>query len=607
MYFIIRLFHKILNVLPLNWVFVLGKIIGTGFYYFSKSKRKVGFVNLKLVFPYKSNREIFYILRRSFINFGMSVVESFVIGRIIRQNWFDFSAFSDVNLQDNNILVGIHAGSWELCNAIFAKKINLAIFAQRQKNLQFDRFINEQREKYNTKVCFSLRSLARYLNNGYWAGLVVDHGAERNALYIEFFGNSVPTPRGAVYLARKFNKKIYPVFVHRKKGNIHVFMRGDVIDCHNISDKEALRRLNKTYEKFLSIYPQEYIWWYKRFKRRSEIHTLILSDGKAGHLKQSLIFCSLMEEKGYKIVKQVIEIGKISRVKRFIIELCSFFSHRDSLGRLWPLRWLIDKSLFYKLSRTFADFVVSTGSSMAGINLIVAHSLGAKSVVLLKPNLPIERFDLAVVPDHDNLTAPNVVNIKGALSYPPDAYNDGVSLSRQFKLSDKNKIAIFVGGPLADEKLFYSNIRLFLSRIKDFCARRNLNILITTSRRTPKRVERLIEKVLKGFKNTEIIIIANRKNYSFITGGFLNYASVVFVSTDSISMISESLSMKKATVGVELEEILNHRHINFIASVENLISLLRPPYDRMEDFCEPAYSLFDYNRSVIKDAVGRFL
>ena len=382
-------------------------------------------------------------------------------------------------------------------------------------------------------------------------------------------------------------------------------MIGGIVDCRNISDKEALRQLNKTYEKFLPMYPQEYIWWYKRFKRKREIHILILSDGKAGHLKQSFIFCSFMEEKGYRIVKKVIEIGTIGRAKRFIIELCSFFSHRGSLGRLWPLRWLINKNLFYKISRTFADFVVSTGSSMAGINLIAAHSLGAKCVVILKPNLPIEKFDLAIVPEHDNLKAPNVVNIKGALSYPPDAYNDGVSLSRQFKLNNKEKIAIFIGGPLGDERVFYSNIKLFLDKIKDFCSRRDYSILITTSRRTPRRVEHLIEKNLGSFKNAEVIIIANRKNYSFIAGGFLNFASAVFVSTDSISMVSESLSMKKATVGVELEEILDHRHVNFIASVESLISLLRPPYDKIEYFYEPAYSLFEYNQRVIGDAIGK--
>ncbi len=604
MYFIFTLFCKIINVFPLKCVLNLGKLIGLGFYYFSRSKRKVGFINLKLAFPHKDNREILYILKKSLMNFGMSIIESLVIKKLIDKKFIEDLDFDDA--EENNILVGVHGGSWELYNAKIACYRKFAVLVQKQKNVCFDRFINEQRNKNNINICFSLKCLIEYLNKGYWIGLVVDHGAEKKSLYIEFFGSEVPTPGGAVHIAKKFNKRIYPVFGRREKDGRHVLKIGESIDCRAISNKEALLRLNRTYEKFISLYPSEYMWWYKRFKRRKTFYSLILSDGKIGHLKQSLFFQAFLENKGYKIKKEIVEITGLTKTKRAFIEACAFFSHK-SVGKLYPLKWVLKNEEFYKLSRVFADFVISTGSSLGGINLIVAHSLGAKSIVILKPNLPIEKFDLAVIPEHDNLQAENVVNIKGALSYPLDSYNDGLNLSRHFSLSSKDKIAVFIGGPLTNGNIFYENIKIFIDKLKNFSLRKDFKILISTSRRTPSAIEKLIEEELKEFRNTEVIIIANRKNYPFVTGGFLHFASFVFITADSISMISESLSMKKTTICIELEEILNIHHVNFMDSVRDLINFIKSPYENMDNFYEPSFSLLEYNQEVLKKAIQKII
>ncbi len=55
-------------------------------------------------------------------------------------------------------------------------------------------------------------------------GVVIDQGAEVDALEIPFFSHLVPTPKGAVYLARKFNKKIYTSFCLRQN-NFLIYLR----------------------------------------------------------------------------------------------------------------------------------------------------------------------------------------------------------------------------------------------------------------------------------------------------------------------------------------------------------------------------------------------
>ena len=331
MYLIIKIFSKVINILPLGAALALGKIVGLTLY-LSRNKREIGFRNLKLVFPYKDNKELLSILRSSLANFGMSVVESFMAPRIIDKGLVDFSYINKISPAGNEIIVGIHAGSWEIYNQSFARRYKSAIIAQRQKNNSIDRFLNEERQRSGIAVCFSLKSLLRYLHKGYWAGIVVDQGAEDNALYVEFFNNLIPVPRGAVYLARKFNKRIYTLFGYRIKGKYHHIEIGKIIDCSRISDYEALRQLNSIYEIFLTKHPRQYVWWYKRFKKKRNIHIVVLSDGKAGHFKQSLAVKSFLEELGYRVDTEIVEIKGLGRFRRFIIEICALLLTKKHLG-----------------------------------------------------------------------------------------------------------------------------------------------------------------------------------------------------------------------------------------------------------------------------------
>jgi len=540
------------------------------------------------------------------MGFGMSIVESLIPDKIGAHGYVDMHSLDKLRSEEGHILVCIHAASWELYNMLFARGHNFAIFVQKQKDHGLDRFLNEQRRNNNIAVCFSLKELIRYIKRGYWVGIVVDAGAEDKAMVLDFLGNLIPSPGGAVHLAKKFHKLIYPVFGCRENSRHQVLKLGPVLDCQRLTIRQGLEKLNVVYEEFLRKYPQEYMWWYKRFKRKRNRRIVILSDGKAGHLKQSLTVQSFFEDLGYRVDGEIIELKVSNKQRRILIEGCAMFSGKRCLGCLRCLRLLLDNAAGEKLSRSFADIVISTGSALAGINVIFSNSQGAKSIVVLKPNISVNKFSLAIVPEHDKLLSGNAVNIKGALSIPICGPQDKLKLTQTFSLSSREKIAVFIGGPLENKDGFFRSLRLFIEKIKEFSSLHNIGLLVTTSRRSPVYVENVIEKELRAFSNTEVLVIANRRNYPFIVGGFLSVCDTVFITSDSISMVSESLGMKKATVCVILEDILNTHHINFFSSIEELANFLSYPYN-IGSFKKPPFSLFDYNRDVVKEAIKRVL
>ncbi len=601
MYYLAKLVRKALLKFPLGVSLFLARAIGL-FFYLNGRKRKVAFRNIKAAFPDKTNRQIHSILRKSFNHFGLTVIEQLIISRI----------YENVSVKEKEdkypgggIFVGIHAGNWELAISCWAHRHKFAVFAQQQKHRGLDKFLNELRQEEKIKVCFTLKELIKCVRQDYMIGVVVDHGAEADALEIEFFSHLVPTPKGAVYLARKFNKKIYVTFCQRRKNFSHLLEISKPIDVEGRDDKEVLTELNKIYEGLLEKHPWEYFWYYKRFKRKINRDILILSDGKPGHLKQAKALLSLLSEEGSQIRSKIIEVKYKNWFGRIFADIIAFFAGRNCLSCGTCLTHLIDKKTWQELDRTYADIVISAGSFVASVNKLFSSYLGAKSVTVLRPNIPLRKFDLAIIPEHDRIQDDNAVMIKGALFYP-DNFEGKVKDCREFfNLSKDKKISFFLGGPISEREEFVENLKLFIPKLKEFSLKEGYKILISTSRRTPKEAEDYLEKELKGFTSLEALVIANKNNYDFIFEGFGGLADVVFVSSESISMVSEIASLQKPCVCIFLEPEDDKRRV-FLRSMKEEISFLRKPYN-ISSIKLKTSLICDKNKEAVKKALGKLL
>ena len=601
MYYLAKLMRKALLKLPLGISLFVARVIGL-FFYLSGRKRNVAFRNIKAAFPEKTNRQVHSILRKSFNHFGLTVIEQLIVSRI----------YDNVTLKEKEnkypgggIFVGIHAGNWGLAMSYWAHRYKFAVFAQQQKHRGLDKFLNELRQEERIKVCFTLKALIKCVRQDYMIGVAVDHGAEADALEIEFFSHLVPTPKGAVYLARKFNKKIYVSFCQRRKNFSHLLEISKPIDVEGRETREVLTEVNKIYEELLKKYPWEYFWYYKRFKHKVNRDILILSDGKPGHLKQAKALLSLLSEESLPIRSKIIEVKYKNWFGRVFADAAAFFAGRNCLSCGACLIQLVDKRTWQEMDRTYADIVISAGSVVAPVNKLFSSYLGAKSVTVLRPNIPLRKFDLAIIPEHDRIQDDNAAMIKGALFYPDNLEGKAKDCREFFNLSKDKKISFFLGGPILEREEFAENLKLFISKLKEFSLKEGYKILISTSRRTPQEVEKYLEKELKDFANLEALVIANQNNYDFVFEGFGGLADIVFVSSESISMVSEIASLQKPCVCIFLEPEDDKRKV-FLRSMKDEISFLRKPYN-ISSIKLKTSLIFDKNKEVVKKALGKLL
>ena len=224
-----------------------------------------------------------------------------------------------------------------------------------------------------------------------------------------------------------------------------------------------------------------------------------LLDGKTGHEKQTQSLIDAL--KSETVIKSV------------NIDVRSF---------LFSILFLVNK--LKELPKP--DFIIGAGHKTHFSILYLKYIFGGKTILIMKPSLPCNWFDLCIIPNHDKFKSKGLVYwTKGVLA------NTSNSIKK-----DEKKGLILVGGISKhyqwDSEIVVNQIQKLLNNNS------SINFILSTSRRTPKD---FIVKIKKfTFVNLKIHSIKKQnKNWLKDQMKKVKYA---WISEDSISMIYESLT-----------------------------------------------------------------
>lgn len=231
-----------------------------------------------------------------------------------------------------------------------------------------------------------------------------------------------------------------------------------------------------------------------------------VSDGKAGHRSQALGLFGAIKRKVPHAQLQELPLDQLPVLSL----IYAFWTHRLSYLEHAP------------------DYIVGVGShTHLRVWLLGKIYPKAKTIILMKPSLPISCFDYTVVPAHDGVAVSDrVIVTQGALNPIVDEQRHQLG-----------RILIALGG--SSKRHEWNEDKVFTSIEQIVKQHPNNEIIITTSRRTPKQfVERLnahpflphvhffpVEHTPQGWIFEE-----------------MQKAEAVWVTEDSVSMIYEALT-----------------------------------------------------------------
>ena len=264
---------------------VLGRMI-----YLVPSARKTVLSNIHCAMPELEQKEVRRIAKSSFTNMMWNLIEFFWASgnprRIVRCYHMPDSVKEALARHtaagERVIFVNPHLGSWEASGVMapFYAGVDMAAIAKPVRNPYLNRMLNSgNREKIaKLEIIFSkgaVRAAVHALRAGKSLGTLIDQNTRvrDGGEFVNFFGLPVPSSTAPAALKRYCDQHdikcviMFGTTLRLADGKNTAFTEYLSKDFSEYADdKEILQELMNTTERYIRQYPEQYLWFYKRFQ-----------------------------------------------------------------------------------------------------------------------------------------------------------------------------------------------------------------------------------------------------------------------------------------------------------------------------------------------------
>jgi len=266
----------------------LGAWLGDAFYLLDRPHRRIALQNLVMAFPEKSAAERHAILRESVRNLGRTAAEICHLTKLTADNVGRYvhaedetawrRVFETAAARGALILTG-HFGNFELlayAHGLLGHPITLV--HRPMNNALVDRAITDLRGRAGT-VSLPKKSAAKAALRALHRHRIVAIPADQNqtrryGVFVDFFGMPACTTPGPARLATLSGAAVLPVFLIREgASDRHRIVVLPEVELLRSGDREAdvitnTQRCTTVIEDVLRRYPEQWIWFHKRWNTR---------------------------------------------------------------------------------------------------------------------------------------------------------------------------------------------------------------------------------------------------------------------------------------------------------------------------------------------------
>ncbi|MHA2620641.1 MAG: ELM1/GtrOC1 family putative glycosyltransferase [bacterium JZ-2024 1] len=265
---------------------------------------------------------------------------------------------------------------------------------------------------------------------------------------------------------------------------------------------------------------------------------LVISDGKRGHLNQSLAIARRLGE------PCIVEMH-LSRWEATLINLAACVA--SIIGRnACSIASQLIRLPVKEAQSTSSDVIVSGGQTVAGVAVLLKHTLRIPAVVLMRPaGIPLSAFDVVVAPVHDfppgKSHPPNVVVTLTAVTEP---LAGATEVETSAFSGDGGNVALLVGGDAQGVTLNAEAVLGALQILISWASGNNARVLLATSRRTPPELSMRLKSIARDSGGLVESVFADMVDTNPLATYFRRSKHIV-VTDDSFSMVSEAIHAGK--------------------------------------------------------------
>jgi len=286
---ILKGFQQVLRVLPENAACTTGELLGVASYFILKKRRLIAIANLRRIRTNATEAEERLIVRNCFRKLGINFIETLLMPYIAKEEYPQRFALKNREYVDEALKGGkgilalsFHYGNWEIMGVIShllgCEIVALARPLKKQERL--NGFLTSLRVSTGLSVIANedtARDAARHLKENRMVAILGDQREKSSkAIFVDFFGEKVPTSKGIGLLAMKTGAPMIPIYGERQ-GFLRytiVFSKPIEIERRPVVGERLedllyrnTRKVNAFLEGIVAEHPDEWLLVHRRFRK----------------------------------------------------------------------------------------------------------------------------------------------------------------------------------------------------------------------------------------------------------------------------------------------------------------------------------------------------
>ena len=275
--------------------------------------------------------------------------------------------------------------------------------------------------------------------------------------------------------------------------------------------------------------------------------------------------------------------GMISQVEGLAKALNLNYKHQEiKLKKFWnfippfltpPSMSVLDTKFIFD-----SKVIISCGrkSVIPSIALKKKYREKVFTIHIQDPKISVEKFDLIICPEHDNLTANNVIKTTGAIHYLSEKEILKERNYLQIDKENKKIVALILGGPNKYYSFSEKEIDFLFNKIKTIFTNDKFKLVIIPSYRTPSDI---IKKAFNSFGHDHMVIKEIDKR-AYLSA--LSISDYIVVTCDSTSMISEAAITGKPIYVAQMTAKKNNLRFQKFFSQFKQLNIIKDLTDKID-------------------------
>ena len=275
--------------------------------------------------------------------------------------------------------------------------------------------------------------------------------------------------------------------------------------------------------------------------------------------------------------------GMVSQVEGLAKALNLNYKHQEiKLKKFWnfipPFLTPISMSVLENQFIFDSKVVISCGRKSVIPSLALKKKYKEKifTIHIQDPKVSLDKFDLIICPEHDNITGSNVIKTTGAIHYLSE--KEISKENNYLKIDKENKkiIAFIIGGPNKYYTFSEKEIDFLFNKIKSIFTRDKYKLVVIPSYRTPPDI---IKKAFNSFGHDHMVIKdVDKKAYL----SALSISDYIVVTCDSTSMISEAAITGKPIYVAQMNSSKNNLRFQKFFSQFKQLNIIKDLTDKID-------------------------